>query len=164
MKNLIILLFLLTANALIAQTQNLPGVKEKSVSLTTAFKVDGKLAEWDNKLQAYDKSIDAYYTLANNAENIYLAIQATDPAIIKKILSGGITLTICTSGQKNDPNAYGLTFPNIPEKMQAGVTSDVNQFAEKSINQDSLCKAINKNIASFAKEIKLKGFSLLTIH
>ena len=40
-------------------------------------KIDGKLNEWGDKLQAYNTSTDIFYTISNDDDNLYLAVAAT---------------------------------------------------------------------------------------
>jgi hypothetical protein len=73
-------------------------------------RADGKLTEWGT-LPAYNKSTSLHYTLANDATNLYLAINTTDQTTINKILGGGITLVINKEGKKKDKDAVEIIYP-----------------------------------------------------
>jgi len=97
--------------AMAAQAQKLPSIQQNSVYAPANIKVDGKATEWDNKFQAYNNHVEFFYTLANNDDNLYLTVQATQKEIIRRIMTGGITLTINKSGKKNDKDGESITFP-----------------------------------------------------
>lgn len=167
-----VLVLLGTISAFACSAQKLPGMQEKSVLLPATTNIDGLATEWNNNFQAFNKSTDVYYTLANNKQNLYLAVQATDPEIIKKIMRGGIRLTVCPSGQRNDADAVTITFPVMPVDYQRGITLMLNNLTEAQKNKgnvDSASNVLNRLIASGEKQIKVKGFkaindSLISVH
>ncbi|MFD0748519.1 hypothetical protein ACFQZS_00090 [Mucilaginibacter calamicampi] len=95
----------------VANAQKLPDVQQASLVAPANVKVDGRLTEWGDKLQAYNKETEIYYTIANNKDYLYLTIQATDIDIIDKIVSRGLALTMNTDGNKKDKNSAVVTFP-----------------------------------------------------
>ena len=98
--------FCLIASSLtIAQAQKLSDVQEVSV-WASAVKVDGKHNEWENNFKATNKSTNLTYTLANDAKNLYLAIQSKDVTNNNKIMLGGISLTVNPSGKKSDKESF----------------------------------------------------------
>src|ERR1700761_5417876 len=120
MKNLILNILIWTSICapLILKAQKLPAEQTSNVPLPAGFKIDGLANEWKDKFQAHNKNTETNYTVANNNQYVYLAVQATDPLIIKKIIGGGITFTINTSGQKADRSPYSITFPVVPNSSQ----------------------------------------------
>jgi len=168
MKNLtlnaISVLVLMMINAITLKAQKLPNTQERPVTIPSDVKVDGILNEWSNKLQAFNKSTDIYYTLAHDKQNLYLAVQASDIDIIKKIMKGGVRLTICTSGQRNDPDPLTVTFPVFPADYERSFTYLFNKYIDAGKNKgntDSIVNVINKTIASGQKQIKIKGFKAI---
>lgn len=145
-------------NVLVSNAQKLPGTQEKSVLLPATTNIDGLATEWNNNFQAYNKSTDIYYTLANDKDNLYLAIQATDPVIMKKVIGGGVTLTLCASGDKNDTNPLYITIPAVAASLQIGINNAVNELTDSKTNKDSLLNALNKQIAIASKKIEVRGF------
>jgi hypothetical protein len=105
----------LGAISVVATAQKLPTIQKNSLVAPTGIKIDGKANEWDDTFQAYNKSTDVYYSIANSADNLYLVVQATDPDIINKIISGGITFTIKNADKKNTADAVTITYPLKPK-------------------------------------------------
>jgi hypothetical protein len=77
-----------------------------------AVKVDGKSTEW-GQLPAYNKTTLLHYVIANDANNLYLAISATDQTSINKMLAGGLTFTINKEGKKKDKDAAVIVYPMV---------------------------------------------------
>ena len=84
------------------------------VKAPASVKVDGKHTEW-GVLPAYNKNTTLRYTLANDAQNLYLAITCTDQSNINKLLAGGLSFTINTEGKKKEKDAAVFVYP-----MQSG--------------------------------------------
>lgn len=169
----------------ITQAQKLSDVQEVSV-WASAVKVDGKHNEWENNFKATNKSTNLTYTLANDAKNLYLAIQSKDVTNNNKILLGGITLTVNPSGKKNDKEGFKVTYPVINRQRGFGGGSNrsvtvsspsggsgasstevrvqggpggFGRFQDMSPAQrDSLQRAIARTQLAGAKEIKVFGF------
>jgi hypothetical protein len=105
--------FLFTALNLSTQAQKLKSVQEASVWAPANVKVDGKLKEWDDSFQAYNKTTDVFYTIANDDQNLYFVIKSTLPMNNNKIMAGGMDFTINTAGKKSEKDAYKIIFPLI---------------------------------------------------
>lgn len=145
-----------------AQAQKLPGVQQTALRAPTQIKIDGRTTEWGNQLQAYNKATCIYYTLCNDDDNLYLTIQAKDPLIARKILSGGIVFTAKKSIKKTDEQ-IAVTFPllsgDISEiagylKQRAALTSDQSN---NIYQRDSLLLLMNTTLINNLKTIKVKG-------
>jgi hypothetical protein len=160
LSNLTITLLIILINVSICAAQKSGAQQEKSVNLPTGFKIDGKATEWGGKLTLSNKNTGVLYNLADNNDYLYLAVQASDPLIQKKIISGGITFTICQSGERNDPAPVAITFPLIVAGMQTGITKSVNELNDKNVklNKDSIILSLNKKFTATAKAINVKGF------
>lgn len=160
-----------------AKAQKLSDIQEGSV-WAPIVKVDGKLTEWDNNLKANNKSTNLTYTIANDAKNLYLAIQSKDITNNNKIMLGGITLTVNPEGKKNDKDGFKITYPVINRQRrpggggQGGAPGGVRiqggaggfgQFQTMTQGQrDSLQRAFSKTQLANAKEIKVFGFKDVT--
>ncbi|WP_448702459.1 hypothetical protein ACFGVR_08915 [Mucilaginibacter sp. AW1-3] len=169
------LLFVIAAKA-----QKLPNIQQGSVRAPADIKIDGKVTEWDNQFKAYNHATDIFYTLSNDDENLYLTVQATDGAIIRKINSGGVCLTIQPSGKKNDKDGMRVVYPVIIATTQgkmAGrviMVSSVRRSATPNNEQpsekeaDSVMAARNKQFSQRAKWIGALGFkdldSLISVY
>ncbi|HUH19038.1 hypothetical protein [Albibacterium sp.] len=109
----------------VANAQNLSKVQEASVRAPSDIKVDGKLTEWGGVLQAYNPTNRIFYTISNDDQKLYLTVHTNDHQAVNKITSGGITLTINQSNQKNnnekakDINNIAVLYP-IKVKRQPG--------------------------------------------
>ncbi len=139
-----------------ANAQKLPNVQAAAIYAPTNVKVDGKLTEWNNQLQAYNKSTSLYYTMANNADNLYLTIQAKDKVALQKAIGGGITLTI-TSKEKG-LNGVSLSTPYLLGSNRSKITQKINI-------QDTLMEAdvavLNNVISTNFKELSIKGITTI---
>lgn len=136
-----------------AEAQKLPNVQTVNVWAPVDVKTDGIPTEWGNTFEAYNKNTSVFYTMANDNDQLYLTIQATDANTVAKILNGGITLTI-----KNVANAaspLSITYPLISAK-------DGRSFILMKIKgdhdiADSDLNAANKQLTIGCKEIKVTG-------
>jgi len=68
-KHLTIICFLMIG--FFANAQKLPEVQTVNLRAPAGIKIDGKPTEWDSKFQAYNKSTNAFYTIANDDDNLY---------------------------------------------------------------------------------------------
>ena len=171
----------------VTQAQKLSDVQDVSV-WASAVKVDGKHNEWENNFKAMNKSTNLTYTLANDAKNLYLAIQSKDVTNNSKILLGGISLTVNPSGKKNDKEGFKVIYPVVARRRPGGApgagggaTTGVRvqggpggggfgRFQDMSpMQRDSMQRAIARTQLVGAKEIKVFGFkdipdSLISIY
>lgn len=149
--------------------QKLPDVQKEGLRAPADLKIDGQLTEWA-AMAAYNKVVVLYYTIANDDENLYLAVKSDNTLITSKILAGGFALSINTTAKKQK-EAITVTYPFIED-------DDMNRammnFAIKGLNngdakmapdqeQDITAKrkagraVINRQILNLFKFIKLKG-------
>lgn len=169
----------------VTQAQKLNDVQDVSV-WASAVKVDGKHNEWENNFKATNKSTNLTYTLANDAKNLYLAIQSKDVTNNNKILLGGISLTVNPSGKKNDKEGFKVIYPVVARRRPGGAPGagggattvvrvqggpgGFSRFQDMSpMQRDSMQRAIARTQLGGAKEIKVFGFkdipdSLISIY
>lgn len=159
---------LLSAMGLGAYAQKLPNVQQVSLRAPANIKIDGKVTEWGEKLQAYNNGTEIYYTIAHNAEYLYLTVQAIDIGIIDKIIAGGLAFTINTNGDKKAKNNTVVTFP-VYEKGKtrlylglAKIKEIKNDAANSHMRLDSLKNAANAKIKSAFKFIATSGIKNIT--
>jgi len=130
----------------------------------TNVKIDGKLNEWEDNFQAYNKSTKLFYTLSNNGKYLYLAVTTTDAETNTKFAAGGITLIINTGGRKKTRRVYF----NLSGNCQC-VTEGRRQIwaaTIRCINRTTDTAAINsahRQLIATSKEIKVFGFKESTI-
>jgi len=144
------------------QAQKLKNIQEGGVWAPANVKIDARLNDWGNTLQAYNKTIGINYTIANDDKNLYLVVKADDPAMANKIIAGGIDLTINTAGKKTDKNGYIITFPyvtvtSLRNQMSSFRTTQPGGGPGNAPDSAALAQMRKKAVTTF-KEIKLVGF------
>jgi hypothetical protein len=114
--------------------------------------IDGDVKEWGDSLQYYNKENKINYAIANDKENLYMAMRIKDRVQQIRALNAGITFSIDTKGKKRD--SFRLTFP-LP---MAG-TSDFNFHAvnEGPVNQKDRDQ-LTRDRAFLLRGIKVEGF------
>lgn len=168
-------IFLLFLNSISVNAQKRQkDIQENSVFVSVPIKIDGKLNDWNDTLQAFNRTTSLGYTIANDEKNIYLVIKSTDEANNNKLLAGGITFTLNTEGKKKDAEAFIVTFPVINiiarpqgqrgQGMPGGQRQQgqVGQVQGQSQGTDaSVIERRKQQLAQF-KEIKVFGFNEIT--
>lgn len=157
---------LISFAALSANAQKLPAVQEVSVAAPANVKVDAKLGEWNDNFQALNKTTDIYYTMANDANNLYLVMKSADQANNNKIIGGGINLTINKAGKKTEKDAFVVSFPvanmaNLRNAMMSGMrrpATAANGATAAQGPDSAMIADMRKKVVSTFKEIKLIGF------
>src|ERR1700749_3139099 len=71
--------------------------------------IDGDPKEWGDSLPYYNKDKQINYALANDHDNIYMAIRINDRSQQIRVLRAGLTLSIDTKGRKKE--TFSITFP-----------------------------------------------------
>jgi hypothetical protein len=118
----IFLFFLFCGTSSLLVAQKLSNIQSGSLSIPSSIKIDGQATEWGNKFQAYNHSTDIFYSVANNDKFFYVIIQATDADIMKKIIRGGITVSINTKQKEFLPGCKAVEFPLIKIQDEARLT------------------------------------------
>jgi hypothetical protein len=137
-------------------------VQEAGIWAPANTKVDGKLTEWNNSLQANNKTVNLNYTIANDDKNLYLAIKATDQSTTAKILGGGINFTINTDGKKKDKDAFVIDFPILNRAaMRGGQGRRGGGQPGQPVDSAAIADMRAQTIAAI-KEIKVTGFKDIT--
>ena len=162
-----ILYIILSILALVNVAHSQPKIQQTSIWAPANIKIDGNATEWNNQFQAYNKATNVYYTIANDDKNLYLAIQATDQNIIKKIVQGAITLAINTSGKKDDKNNLTVTFPKYDKKNPPFyiILNKIPKTADSikyKISADSSMNKYNKQLNDRFKIIGITGIKGIT--
>ena len=157
LRIILLLFLLLTATAL--QAQKAASSQKENLRAPSNIKIDGKLTEWGNKLQAYSNHTQFYYTISNDNKYLYLTIQAKYHEITTRILKGGITLTINKSGNRGDTNSVQITYPIIkPFIIRFGDAPDAKHGGvAASAKLDTFVNETNINLDSQTKFIRVAG-------
>ncbi len=150
-----------------AFAQKLPEVQKGGMRAPATVKIDGKLDEWGS-LSAYNKRIVVYYSIANDDENLYLIIRSDNWLITSKILQGGLTFTVSTSGKK-DKDVVAVTFPVVGDKELQAIIRELPkpsnsdkpmsgaQQKEAEVRFETAMAASNRKLITQYKFIALKG-------
>ncbi|MES2277132.1 MAG: hypothetical protein V4592_13975 [Bacteroidota bacterium] len=101
--------------AIAAFAQKLPVVQIGGLRAPDRVKIDGRVIEWGDKFQAYNKATQVFYTIANDDVYLYLIVRATNNDAVQKISMGGITLSISKTKKKTG-DMPAITFP-VYDKM-----------------------------------------------
>lgn len=71
--------------------------------------IDGDAREWGDSLRYYNAEKKINYSLANDKDNLYMAIRINDRVDQIKVLRSGLTFSIDPRGKKKE--SYSITFP-----------------------------------------------------
>jgi hypothetical protein len=155
---------LIMALCISAKAQKLSSVQAAAVWAPDKVKIDGKLDEWNDSFQAYNKATKLFYTLANDDKNLYLVVKSTDVQNNTKVMSGGITLTINTADKKKEDNAYSVTFPIVARANMRGLRRPRGSSQNTVMDSASIAEAAEarKQAIASIKEISVLGFKDIT--
>ncbi|GAB3921072.1 hypothetical protein [Mucilaginibacter myungsuensis] len=169
-KNSLLIPALLLFFGINASAQKLPN-KQKENLWTSNVKVDGKLTEAEAGFRAYNTAVEAFYTLANDDANLYLTVKSGHGAIVKRILNGGLTLTVKPTGEKKGTGvAVGYPFYEGINRMTFynWVLKDNRMVSPEGAELDSLMKLNNDRMSQRAKVIRVAGIvgvdSLISVY
>ncbi|SHN23764.1 hypothetical protein [Mucilaginibacter sp. OK098] len=115
--------------------------------------IDGSIKEWGDSLRYYNTEKRINYALANDKDNLYMAIRVNDRSEQARILRAGITLSINTKGKKKE--SYSITFPlntsgnSTPLNLQKDDNGDISKQ-----DHDALMQAV----LTVLRGIKVEGF------
>ncbi|GAB3929598.1 hypothetical protein GCM10028827_23930 [Mucilaginibacter myungsuensis] len=162
-----------------SSAQSQPNIQNQGAPAPSNIKIDGNMAEWGNKFEAYNRLNYLHYTMANDAENLYLIVYAKDRTAIKKILYGGITLTIESpkvkgGNKKGDSSNVRFRFP-VPDASIQKVQSSFSVFNSGGLHndildtlkttaqkRDSIAGILNAKVETMFKEIEISGIKAMS--
>ncbi len=147
------LLALMMCISLAANAQKLPNMQPTGLYAPANVKVDGKLTEWNNQLEAYNKSTSIYYTMANSNDNLYLAVRTTDFTSMDKMLGGGLSLTI--TGKNG---AIAFTTPITSATNRGNISKAVRS---SDAITDSVATKLNRELTTNSKQAAVKGITAI---
>lgn len=111
--------------------------------------IDGILSDWTDSLDLYSSETKLYYSIANDQENIYIAVKNTSAENLSKILARGISFT--ANYERNKKNPPTITFPIL----------DRTPGKKQIETEEPDPKEIQRRIISKIKEIRVEGFDEL---
>ncbi|HEY4326601.1 MAG TPA: hypothetical protein VGN20_21630 [Mucilaginibacter sp.] len=75
----------------------------------TNIAIDGDVKKWGDSLRYYNTEKHINYSIANDQDNVYMAIRITDRLDQRKIIKSGITFSVDPKGKKKE--TFSITFP-----------------------------------------------------
>ena len=124
--------------------------------------VDGKLTEWGDSLRYINEEKKIPYTIANDKDNIYVALRISDHSEQRRALMAGITFSIDPKGKKKE--SFSVTFPYtdpdaMPDfrAMQAQQPGDDGQQPQPGTDGDRQ-ERLEAGLTRL-KQIKATGFA-----
>ena len=141
-----------------ANAQKLPTIQTTGVYAPADVKIDGKPTEW-KQFQAYNKTTHIYYTVANDANNLYLIVQATEIPDVQKIIAGGLTLTIKNSDKNSTVTPVAIAFPRMYAKDFVPINSKIKN---EQTDMDAELPGMNKQLTDNAQFIQVAGIKEVT--
>lgn len=129
-QSMVLTLILFGGVSFAAYAQKLPKVQRVNKRAPANIKIDGNTVEWDDQFQAYNPNNRIYYIIANDDNNLYLALRAVDPSGNEKAIFG-ITFTVKWPGEKGHKSKgnISVTFPtNIEVSKRNPIRYTVHIF------------------------------------
>jgi hypothetical protein len=169
----ILVVLALISPSISLKAQKLASIQNSGLLAPARVDIDGKATEWNNTFQAFNKATAISYSVANDERNLYLVVQSTSSANTNKIIRGGITFTVNTSGKKKGgstvlfPVVTPISVTSLMQKMNGGQRrggANTSTMTPEEIMKraDSVMAASNKAELEKFKEIKVKGFPAVT--
>jgi hypothetical protein len=114
--------------------------------------IDGDAKEWGDSLRYFNADKNISFSLANDKENLYMAMRISDRSQQIRVLRSGITFSIDTKGKKKE--SFSLTFPlnvqgSTPAMDVHGLSNDVTQADRDDLLKERL---------TTLRGIKVEGF------
>jgi YD repeat-containing protein len=116
--------------------------------------IDGDIKEWGDSLRYYNTEKKINYSIANDKENLYMAIRITDRLEQRKIFKAGITFSIDPKGKKKE--TFSITFPlNVQGGSVASLVSQ--KEPEGEVTKQDREELMRERITTL-RGIKVVGF------
>jgi hypothetical protein len=118
--------------------------------------IDGDIKEWGDSLRYYNKEKQLNYGLANDQDNLYMAIRVNDRSEQIRILRAGLTLSIDTRGKKKE--SFTITFP-VGDQSAEGMaeTAQDLQGGNSDVKQEDRDELMRARLTKL-REIRVTGF------
>jgi uncharacterized membrane protein YgcG len=118
--------------------------------------IDGDPKEWGDSLPYYNKDKQLNYALANDQDNIYMAIRVNDRSQQIRVLRAGLTLSIDTKGRKKE--TFSITFPVGDQSMDTQVQEPTDlQGRSNDVTQQDRDDLASARLTKL-REIRVVGF------
>ncbi|HWZ16716.1 MAG TPA: hypothetical protein VNW95_15860 [Mucilaginibacter sp.] len=114
--------------------------------------IDGDAKEWGDSLRYYNAEKKINYSLANDKDNLYMAIRINDRVDQIKVLRSGLTFSIDPRGKKKE--SYSITFPL---NIQGSTTFDPRKAETGEITKADRDELMRERLTTL-RGIKVAGF------
>jgi YD repeat-containing protein len=114
--------------------------------------IDGDAKEWGDSLRYYNAERRINFSLANDKDNLYMAIRINDRVDQIKILHSGLTFSIDPKGKKKE--SFSITFPL---NIQGSTTIDPRKPEPREITKADREELMREQITTL-RGIKIAGF------
>jgi len=142
---------ILTTSLASAQTKSVQNILQAPPANIT---IDGDLKEWGDSLRYLNADKHINYSLANDKDNLYMAIRVNDYGEQVMILNAGLTLSIDTRGGKKE--RFSITFPigELGGLTGFGIPKKGNADSVKEDRDELIAAQLTK-----LRGIKVTGFT-----
>ena len=117
--------------------------------------IDGDAKEWGDSLRYYNKEKQLNYSLANDQDNLYMAIRINDRSEQIRVLKAGLTLSIDTRGKKKE--TFSITFPIGDQSQNDPTLQSDNLQGNTNITQQDRDDLKEARLTKL-REIRVSGF------
>lgn len=117
-------------------------------------KIDGNLRDWGDSLRYHNEEKKLDYSLANDQDNLYMAIRLSDHTEQMRVLAAGLTVSINTKGKKKEE--YSITFP-VGDQGSAPGFGRHNMNMADSVTQADRDELMRARLTRL-RNIKVVGF------
>ncbi len=148
------------AGAFTANAQKLPNKQEVGLYAPANIKVDGNATDWGNTFQAYNHATEVYYSIANDNDNLYMVIRATEPLVMRKIIAGSITLSLSNTQKSRNDADITITYPVFDKHNFANI--NLRNKPDDASKLDSFKNVINTEFVKKSKEMKITGIKAIS--
>ena len=118
--------------------------------------IDGDLKDWGDSLRYYNQDKQLNYALANDQDDLYMAIRINDRSEQIRVLRAGLTLSIDIRGKKKE--SFTMTFP-VGDQSAEGMTETAQdlQNGNNDIKEEDHEEMMKARLTKL-REIKITGF------
>jgi hypothetical protein len=152
---LMIAALMMTGSAAWAQKKSDEG--KPNIWAATPMKIDGKISDWGDSLKIYNDGTRLWFNIANDAQNLYIAVKCNDSTELMRLVAGGISFSANAEGKKKAETI--VTFPMIDRnamrtQMQRPQGAPQQNGQRGGMNMQTM----RKNLLAQMKEIRVEGF------
>ena len=139
-------------NVCIAQNKSVPN---KLQPPPPAIAIDGDAKEWGDSLRYYNQEKQLNYAIANDQDNLYVALRINDRSEQIRVLRAGLTLSIDTKGKKKE--TFSITFP-VGDQSANGMIQNAQDLQQNTnVTQEDRDELAQARLTRL-REIKVTGF------